>query len=221
MSIFLPIIMAFVFSVALKPLFLTRYLILTIPSLYLFFSWFFAAYPAKLGNALKIVLVGVMLLTLANQARSSTTPVRENYKDVAQYLSQKATAQDVIVISAPFTVYPVEYYYDGPANMATLPIWDRFKSGAIPVFSEQTLPSEVDQIKGSHQLAYVVLSYNQGYESNIKTYFDTHFQRVDQKRFSNDLNVYVYKLRYDSTTFDKYIKIISNEPATANQPAQP
>jgi mannosyltransferase len=214
LSSLMPIILAFIVSITLIPLFLTRYMIFTVPSLFIFVSWFLATYPKKLSISFKTALVLLMLLTLANQAQSAYTPVKEDYKEVSGFLDQKATAQDVIIISAPFTVYPIEYYYKGPASLNTLPIWDRFTSGAIPAFNQQLLPAQVDQLKGSHERAFLVLSYDQGYENNLKTYFDTHFERLDQKNFSTDLHIYVYKLRYDNTGFDSIIKATEKSGST-------
>ncbi|MDE1924804.1 MAG: hypothetical protein KGH79_01315 [Patescibacteria group bacterium] len=45
---------------------------------------------------------------------------------------------------------------------------------------------------------YVLLSYDQGYEKNIKDYFDAHYQQILSINFSQDLNLYEYRLRYDT-----------------------
>ena len=102
------------------------------------------------------------------------------------------------MVSAPFTIYPVEYYYQGPATIQTLPLWDRYTTGPIPPFDEAKLPNDIATIKGDHQTLWLVLSYDQGYEEKIRLYFDTHFERIDTKNFSQDLTIYAYKLRYDS-----------------------
>ncbi len=198
LSVFLPITLAFFISTTITPIFVTRYLILTLPSLYLVISWVFSTYPEKLSRALKIILVVIMLGTLTTEAISATSPVKENYREATAYLTAHVKAQDVIVVSAPFTIYPVEYYYQGPASIETLPLWDRYTTGPIPAFSEAKLPTDIATIKGDHQTLWLVLSYDQGYEEKIRLYFDTHFERIDTKNFSQDLNVYAYKLRYDS-----------------------
>jgi mannosyltransferase len=196
LSASLPIILTFVLSVTVQPLFLSRYLILAIPSLYLFIAWLFYTYPTNLSVTLRSILIIGMACTLGIQTISSTTPVKENYLEASQYLTQNAKPQDIIILSAPFTVYPVEYYYHGTAAIETLPQWDRFVAGPIPPFSAQGLPGEVNAIKKDHRLAWLLLSYNQGYESKVKDYFDNHFERIDKRNFSLDLNLYVYKLRY-------------------------
>lgn len=198
LSVFIPVLLSFVISATITPVFVTRYLILTLPSLYLVISWIFSTYPLKLSNMVKLALVVIMLGTLTTEAVSATTPVKENYREATQYLTSHATAEDIIAVSAPFTIYPVEYYYRGPANVLTLPLWDRYARGPIPSFDEAKLPEDIEKLKGDHQTLWLLLSYDQGYEEKIRLYMDTHYERIDTKRFSDDLNLYAYKLRYDS-----------------------
>jgi hypothetical protein len=168
-----------------------------VPSLYLFLSWFLSSYPKKISIALKGALVAGMLLTLVNQTYSYDTPVRENYEQASNFLSEQATAQDIIILSAPFTVYPIEYYYKGQANIETLPIWNRRAVGPIPPFDSGKLPEEVETLRSSHERAFLLLSYDQGYEDDVRIYFDEHFHRLEAREFSPGLRLYVYQLRYD------------------------
>jgi len=197
MSILIPIAAAFIVSVTLRPLFVSRYLILTIPSMYLFIGWIFSTYPKPLEKTLKAILIFAMLASLAVEAISPSTPAKENYREAAEYLEQNTAPQDIVILSAPFTVYPIEYYYRGSAEIATLPMWNRFITGPIPGFDENKLPEEVETLKGSHERAWVLLSYDQGYEETIRLYFDRNFERIDMKTFSTGLTLYVYRLRYD------------------------
>jgi hypothetical protein len=197
LSVLIPIIAAFIVSITIRPLFVSRYLILTIPTLYLFIGWIFSTYPHKLRRIFATILIFGMLASLTVEAISPSAPVKEDYESAVAYLGANATAQDVIILSAPFTVYPVEYYYKGPTEIETLPIWNRFVSGPIPPFNEQTLPQQVAILKGSHEKAWLLLSYDQGYEQTIQVYMDTHFERIDKETFSPGLTLYVYRLRYD------------------------
>jgi len=203
MAASLPIVAAFVVSISFSPLYLTRYLIISLPALYLFVGWIFSTYPPRLGNVLRAGLIVVMLATLTQEVVSPTTPVKEDYREASQYLNTHTDARDVVIVSAPFTIYPVEYYYRGQAEISTLPIWNRYVSGPVPPFSESKLPQEVDRLRASHQRAYVLLSQDQGYEEKIRSYLDGHYQRVDQQYFSGKLALYVYQLRYDSPTLSQ------------------
>ncbi len=198
LSLILSVSIAFFGSFLIAPLFVSRYLIFTIPSLYLLVTSLIAQYPPRAAGFARIGLIGVMLVMLTIEILNPATPVKENYREASLYLTDHTAAQDVVVLSAPFTVYPVEYYYRGVAPITTLPMWDRYAYGAIPLFDEQRLPSEVETLSKSYQYAWVLFSYDQGYESKIKDYFDNHFERVDEQNFSPGLTLYVYKLRYDT-----------------------
>jgi mannosyltransferase len=201
MSIIVPIASAFVLSITILPIFVSRYLILTIPSMYLFISWVFSTYPAGLRKTLQAVLIVAMLAGLVVEIINPTAPVKEDYRAAAEYLQTNAKPQDVIVLSAPFTVYPVEYYYRGATEIQTFPIWNRFANGPIPPFTEDKLTTDTNTIKDTHEKAWVLLSYDQGYEEKFRIYMDTHYERIDEKQFSSGLRLFVYKLRYDEPVF--------------------
>lgn len=203
----LPIVLAFSLSLVISPFYLSRYLIISLPALYLFLGWILSTYPRRLTQTLTIVLAAGMLVTFGHEVVSPNTPVKENYRQATQYLSAHSNPQDVVIVSAPFTVYPVEYYYTGQAEVTTLPIWDRYTSGPIPGFSEAKLPTEVASLKSQHQMAYLLLSQDQGYQEKIKQYFDNHYPRMTTKEFSPKLTLYVYKLRYDQPV----LSALSNE----------
>ena len=197
LSFLIPIGIVFVISVAYRPIFVTRYLILTLPSLYLVISSIFSSYPRRLALFTKAGFVLVMLVFLGIEASSATTPVKENYRDATAYLEANASARDIIAVSAPFTIYPVEYYYRGPAELSTLPIWNRLASGPMPPYDEEKLPEQIALLKGSHQTLWLLQSYDQGYEEKLRVYLDTHFERTSALKFSKGLHLYSYKLRYD------------------------
>jgi mannosyltransferase len=212
-SLFLPIFIAFVISNTVKPIYLSRYLILTLPSLYLLISWILYIYPPRLSRALRLVVVIGMAVTLMVEIVNANTPVKENYREASEYLSRYAAAQDVIAVSAPFTVYPLEYYYRGPAEIETIPLWNRLQYGSIPNFDESKLSAEVDQIKDNHEVLWLLLSYNQGYEEKIRLYFDTHFEKLVSVNFSPELNLYAYRLRYDSNFKPNFPEPATSTPA--------
>lgn len=197
LSAFLPIILIFAVSVALKPVFLSRYLIIAVPGLYLFLAWLTSIYPPRISWLVRTFLLVSMASGLYIQLTNKNIPVKENYQQAAQYLNNHATDQDIIIVSAPFTVYPLEYYYTGSASIQTLPIWNRFQPGGIPPFVEKNLPAETATLKGTHQTAWLLLSYDQGYQDVVRAYFDTHFQQLSKQDLSPGLTLYSYKLRYD------------------------
>ncbi len=210
-SLFLPIIIVFIVSTELRPVYLSRYLILTLPSLYLLISWILATYPKNLSRMFRMALIVIMLGTLTIEIVNANTPVKENYESASDFLTENARPQDIIVVSAPFTIYPVEYYYRGSAQLETLPIWNRYAYGPIPTFSEDLLVKDVETLKGAHQAVWLLLSYDQGYEEAVRLYFDTHFERLMSRNFSPGLNLYAYKLRYDNQDLDEILKNLQRE----------
>lgn len=195
-SVVCAVMVAFALSF-IVPLFVSRYLIFTIPALYLLLASMIDVYPRGIGQGVRWCVIILMILMLGSEVVSPATPVKENYRDAVAYLNTRATPRDIVVVSAPFTVYPVEYYYHAPAPLETLPLWNRYAFGPIPPFTEDSLPTEVGSLASDHQTLWLLLSYNQGYEEKIRIYFDTHYQRTVMKEFSPDLVLYAYKLRYD------------------------
>lgn len=193
-----PNILAFVASFIFAPVYLTRYLIFALPPMYLFLSAIISTYPRVLAVTIKYMIIIVMLVTLGIEAVSAATPVKENYADAATYIQEHADPTDVIVVSAPFTIYPMLYYYQGPVSIETLPRWDRSQFGPIPAFSEAQMPKDIDAIKGDHQNMWLLLSYDQGYQEKIRGYMDSHYQLLQKQTFSPGMTLYEYKLRYDT-----------------------
>jgi mannosyltransferase len=190
---FLPVIGAYVLSLTVTPVFVSRYLILSLPSLYIFIAWLFSNYTRRVMQAAAILLILAVTVTGFHQDTSASTPVKEDYKAVAATIARDATPSDVVVLSTPFSIYPFEYYYHGSASIKTLPDWDR---GPIPAFDETKLPAQVTALAQDHSYAYLLLSYDQGYESKIYSYFNSHFEQVSKKVYSKDLTLYVYHINY-------------------------
>ncbi len=191
-----PNILAFIVSTFVLPLYLSRYLIFTLPPMYMLLAALAVSYPPKIKKLFMGILISVMIVTLGAEIVSAQTPVKEDYKQVVNYIQSHSSFDDVIIVSAPFTIYPIDYYYKGPIAAQTLPIWNRDNYGPIPPFNESTLPQQVKQITAGSRNVWVVLSYDQGYEKNIHDYFESHYQKLYQQVFSPDLTLYEYKIRY-------------------------
>jgi len=193
----LPNIVAFAVSIVVRPVYLSRYLIFTLPSMYFVVAWLLGTYPRRMAIIARTALLVLMAGTLWVEAVSAATPVKENYREAVNYLEEHVKPADVIVVSAPFTIYPVMYYYRGPALLSTLPIWDMLAHGPIPAFFEAELPGQVSTLAAGHENLWLLLSYDQGYQEKVRLYFDTHFERTYTHKFSPGLSLYKYKLRYD------------------------
>jgi mannosyltransferase len=194
LSVFTPIIVAFCFSWLVRPFYLSRYLVFTIPSLYILISHILAGYPPRLANLFRTLLICSMVVGLLLQSTNFYSPVKEDYEAAAEYVTKNATFRDVVVLSAPFTIYPFEYYYRGQAQLATFPIWNRADSGSIPRLTPEQLTADVAALVENHETLWLLLSYDQGYEETIRLYFDERYQRSVEATFSPELTLYVYRL---------------------------
>lgn len=193
---FLPITIAFLVSF-IRPIFLPRYLIFVTPTFFITIAWVIMVFAKKIFLPALIAAVLLLIALLLHQNLSSYSPIREDYKSVSLYLSGKVTAKDIITVSAPFTIYPIEYYYYGKARIATIPLWDRYETGGIPSFSKKNMEKQINQYKKQYSRVFVVLSYDQGYEDNIQAYFDKNYMLLSVEKFSPGLQIREYRLRYD------------------------
>ncbi len=191
---FLPVILIFLGSY-LRPIFLTRYLILVTPTLFILIAWLFSGYYRRGSRIIFGILFTAMFLLLVYQNISTTTPLKEDYAGVSQYLQTHATASDIIAVSAPFTIYPMEYTYQGNTQMVTIPLWDRYAHGAIPAYSQNELVTQISSYKSQYNNLFVVLSYGQGYHKYMVDYLEYHFKGLSQKEVSPGLEVREYQVR--------------------------
>jgi mannosyltransferase len=194
---FLPVLMAYILSFVVSPFYLSRYMISCVAPLIIVLVWLISHYGKRMTTAIVCLVVAIMIATSIQQADSLATPVKENYRGVAQTIESEAQPQDVVALSAPFTVYPFEYYYNGRAQVVTLPEWDRQAAGAIPAFNKSTLPAQVKQISANHHYLYLVLSQDQGYENTVKQYFLHHYPQKYMHVYSPDLTLYVFQVGYN------------------------
>lgn len=193
---FLPIMLVFAISF-IRPIFLSRYLIFVTPTLFFLIAWVLMSYSRKISYILVLLLLMSMFALMIYQNTSQETPVKEDYKGVANYISQEVSSKDIIAVSPPFTIYPMEYSYSGVARIDTIPQWNRYKEGAMPEFSLDTFKKQMEIYRKRYARLFIVLSYDQGYERDIRTHLDNNYHLLKKKEFSEGLEVRVYKLRYD------------------------
>lgn len=192
----LPIIIAYVVSYTVTPLFVSRYMIACIPPLLIAGVWFISHYRRFLAVGISGLLLLALIGTSFHQYRSASTPVKEDYKAAAALISSQADSSDVVVLSAPFTVYPFNYYYQGSARVMTLPLWDRTKPGAIPAYNASNLETQVKQLNKDHQYVYLLLSYDQGYEEQVYQYYEQHYENPRSYQLSPGMRLQVYRVGY-------------------------
>lgn len=191
----LPVAILFLVSYV-KPVFLARYLIFVTPSFFFLLAWVLFHISKQLSAVILGAFTLVMFVFVLVQNISAATPVKENYQAVAKYLDEHVTPSDLVAITSPFTIYPIEYYYHAPVQIVTIPKWDVYSVGSIPPYTTPEFSKDMKQYAKTYENIYVVLSYDQGYQHKITTFLDTHYQRLFEKKFSSGLQLREYKLRY-------------------------
>lgn len=194
---FVPIILAFIASYLFQPMLLSRYLIFLTPTLFYLLSILLTHFNRVLFVTILSIVFLSNLFFQYQQTFSPEIRERENYQEVASYLNEQVTESDVIAVSAPFTVYPIEYDYLGRARLDTIPAWNRYVTGSIPAFSKENLEQQIEEYRSRYDRMFVVLSYDQGYEDEIRQYLDNNLQRNTRREFSPGLEVIEYQLRYN------------------------
>jgi mannosyltransferase len=162
---FFPTALLFIVSWLIRPIFLSRYLIMCLPPLYILVALLLFAQKNNLLKIIRPVFLILMIITLGVQITNANSPVKEDYRGVINNVIAKVQRNDIVAVTAPFTVYPFDYYYNGSAKLVTIPSWDR-KSG-IPAFDEPKFVKQVDDLSKNNSRLYLVMSYDQGYETRI------------------------------------------------------
>ncbi|MEX0672724.1 MAG: glycosyltransferase family 39 protein [Candidatus Paceibacterota bacterium] len=190
----LPVAIVFLVSILITPIFLSRYMVLAVMPIFLFVAWIVINYARPLSTTVQIALVFLMISTLTIQAYHPETPVRENYREAVADINKEVTARDMVVLSASFSVYPFDYYYKGHAGVYMIPPWERYRGQELPPFSEEDMNLVMRQSAPWHERIWLLLSYDQGYQEEVKRYFDNNFTEIYRKEYSPGLELYVYEV---------------------------
>lgn len=190
-----PVLLAFVLSHVISPFFLSRYMIAALPAVVLLVVAFVAAMRPRFAVVSAAVVLALTATATVAEAVRTDVPVKEDYRGAAQLLGEKATPSDLVVVSSPFTIWPFEKYYDGDAKVVTLPGWDR--RGGIPAFDAAALPDQVDALASGHQRVYLLLSYDQGYETDIADFFQKNYAKVYEEDLTPGMKIVGYRVGYD------------------------
>jgi mannosyltransferase len=192
----IPVILIFAISVLYRPVFLTRYLITATPLIVILITWILTELK---GGAQKIItglFVGMVILSLHSQVISDDNPAIENYRGAVEYVSLNVTPRDVVVVSPPYTIYPVQYYYNGVSKVLTMPVWDR-SDPIIPELTYERLKQDSTYIQHGHYRIFHITTLDLDGGPEAKEYFDMHYTKLDQKRLSKYIWVEVYQAEYE------------------------
>lgn len=193
---FVPVLIIYLISVFIKPMYLTRYLIVVTPPYYILLTWYLSELRGSIRFSTIAVFVGLLCVSLHIQATHPDNPVREGYREAANYLNKAATPRDIIIMAPPYTIYPINYYYNGTAKLATIPVWNK-RRGGIPDYNEERVSTDAKSLQDYHVRMFLVLTTNLENSDKIKTYFDTHYTKLEKHQFSQNIWVEVYQAEYE------------------------
>lgn len=198
LGLILPITITYLISVFYINVFLTRYLIFT--SLFLFILIAKIVTSPKLAIFKFIgssVLIVFLLTMTVSQITDANNISNEDYRSAISYIQQKANNNDMIVVSAAFTIYPFQYYYTGTIPYETLPPWNRKEAINFNPTASQ-MQELVDNMKSTNNM-YLIESYDQSFKNSTVKWFNTHLKKIGSKSFGYNVSVYEYKINYNQS----------------------
>jgi mannosyltransferase len=115
-----------------------------------------------------------------------------------QFVQSNATSRDVVVVSPPYTLFPVQYYYSGNSKVLSMPIWDRTEL-LLPEATPERLKADSTYIQQGHRRIYLIVTLDLDEGHDVKQYLDHNYTKLDQVQFSKHLWVEVYQAEYPAT----------------------
>ncbi len=191
---FLPTFLLFSVSVLFRPIFLSRYLIMCLPPLYILIALLLFNLKTTFTKPLKSILLMCMMGSLVIQIANPSASVKEDYRGVINYVISQVKRDDVVAASAPFTIFPFDYYYNGSAKLVTVPNWEREKGSGIPPFDEGKLVAQLEDLSKDYNKFYLIMSYDQGYEKKVENIVKDRLDFESQKDYAR-IKLMVFKFR--------------------------
>jgi cellulose synthase (UDP-forming) len=189
-----PIALTYLASLFTTPFFAGYYMVAITAPLAILVVWLISHYRRLYAMAACTIALAGSVVALYNQAHSPANPAKQDYQTAASVIGGKATARDIVVLTAPDSIYPFGYYYRGQAGLTVLPQITNAVPTSSSAFSQTPLPLQVDKINRGHQQVYLLVSNYEGYEKQIVEYYDTHSKKVSEQRLPSSLTLFVYKI---------------------------
>lgn len=195
----LPVLLTYFLSVTIKPVYLTRYTSTASPLFIILLSWFLIEFKPKFyRNFVILFFISTLVVSSISQYVNNNNDYHEDYRGAKEYLYKKVTINDIVAVAPAYTIYPMQYYYNGKAKMVTLPLWDK-KKGAIPILNEQNLEKDIKTISIGHKILYLVVTTNLSDSNEVKEFLDGRFKKIEKIQISKNIQVNAYDIKYLSS----------------------
>jgi mannosyltransferase len=203
MGFVIPFAIVYLVSITIKPIYLTRYLIPTVPLFYVFIAWFINFDNSRYRIILKTLVIVAFVLALFMQYKYKGANKDESYREAVAYVNENVKINDVVAVSPPYTVFPVQYYYTNlNVPLTTLPVWDRTELN-LPEPSEDRISSDVKSFQEIHPKVFIISTTNLAGGKEVLDYMDHHYKKTDEKVLSPDVVLSVYQLKYNQSALSK------------------
>ena len=199
--IFVPVILAFIISYAVFPIYVTRYLIPCSAAFYILVAAGLVKIKHKnLKTALIILLV---LLSLVSVLFYHTAIKKEQWREAAEYIDENAHADDLVIFNAGYCQIAFDHY-----SKRTDLIKKTFPAKANVSVDEDDIKDLEWQISGSLRI-WLVLSHSN--DENYKIINETLSEScilLDHKKFYK-VEIYLYEKK-GAEEYRNYLKLNSN-----------
>jgi len=168
-----PIILAFIISKYITPIYVTRYLIGASPALYLLVAKGLSRFNTR--QVLCSILMVILLLSSFGLVNYYAEVNKEQWRDVAHYVELNAKENDVAVFCANYVQRPFDYYYNG--EIAKFGI-------ARNVEDKQEMATLVNQTITGRERLWLILSHSGSkLPTPVENYMMDRYEKVIEQEF--------------------------------------
>ena len=160
-----PILMAFLITFTVRPFLSDRYLIVSLPALYILLA---VALDRIRGAGVKVLaallVIGVSLGSWAIEERSPLNPEVQDYRSAVQYIERHARPGDVVALDSYYNQDAWSYY--SRLNLPTydFPLPPNPVSGAVPIVDQSAFEAYVRGITAGRTRLWVAYYLETNYD---------------------------------------------------------
>lgn len=160
-----PILMAFLITFTLRPFLSDRYLIVSLPALYILLA---IALDRFRGTGIKILaallLIGVSLGAWAIEERSPLNPEVQDYRSAVNYIEAHARPGDAVALDSYYNQDAWSYYSRLNLPIYDFPLQPNPISGAVPQVTKSAFESYLQEITAGRTRLWVAYYLETNYD---------------------------------------------------------
>jgi mannosyltransferase len=172
-----PIVMAFLITFTVRPFLSDRYLIVSLPALYILLAVALDRIQGRgLRIAMAVLVVLVSLVSWAVAERSPLNPEVQDYRSAVQYIQVHAQPGDVVALDSFYNQDAFSYYSHLNLPTYDFPLPPNAVTGAVPPASRATFQSYLRGIAAGRMRLWVLYYLETNYDPDniVRTYLAYH-----------------------------------------------